>query len=404
MPRLRVRLWEDGQVRRLPRPLPVSRAPQPVPTIPWKPAVISALGATLIPIAIALLGMLVTFGTGEGWGKLLVGAIRAWLVAVGGTLRVDGLTLTMLPIGATLVVALVAALLARRSVPASLQDLGAFAAMAGGLAGTIAAIASAATNQGADGTSVIRSTFGAFLVVGLGAAWGAASRFENLRVFPEESAHLAGVVRSAASAILCVLGAAVVVLLALLITHLDRAGDLWTSLNPGFGGGLVLGALCVLALPNLVLWVVAVMAGPGFALGVDSQVTLGGVDLSLVPGFPVFAALPSPGESPWLAYSIAAIPAIAGAVAGWRFVDLDPIEEPTIGRHLVFGTASGALAGLLLGLGVMGSQGSIGPGLLQTAGPQNWWIVALLTGVVGVGGACGSAVAHYRVHRASRDD
>ena len=50
------------------------------------------------------------------------------------------------------------------------------------------------------------------------------------------------------------------------------------------------------------------------------SVDLTGAQLGAVPGFPVLAALPSPGEFPGWVFLLGLVPLAAGAVAGWRAV------------------------------------------------------------------------------------
>ena len=110
------------------------------------------------------------------------------------------------------------------------------------------------------------------------------------------------------------LGGATVITLVMLVLHLDSAADLWATLDPG--GPVLLGLMCLLALPTLVLWTTSVLLGPGFTLGTDTAVDLAGADLGPVPGFPPLAALPDPGPFGGWVVVLTLIPLAAGVAAG----------------------------------------------------------------------------------------
>ncbi|MET0780814.1 MAG: DUF6350 family protein [Microbacterium sp.] len=68
-------------------------------------------------------------------------------------------------------------------------------------------------------------------------------------------------------------------------------------------------------LPTLVIWGMAFVAGPGFAVGADTAVSPAGTQLGLIPGIPVLGALPE-STTPWLLL-LALLPVAVGALAGW---------------------------------------------------------------------------------------
>ncbi|WP_243697338.1 DUF6350 family protein, partial [Aeromicrobium phragmitis] len=89
-----------------------------------------------------------------------------------------------------------------------------------------------------------------------------------------------------------VVAIAFVLVMIVAASRVQAAADLWAALNPGYLGGLVLGALCLLALPTLVAWALAIILGPGIALGADTRVDIAGVDVGVLPAFPPLAILP----------------------------------------------------------------------------------------------------------------
>ena len=78
-----------------------------------------------------------------------------------------------------------------------------------------------------------------------------------------------------------------------LASDVHKFGEVYRLLNPGVvGGGLLLLAQ-IAYLPNAVLWAIAYMLGPGFAVGTGTVVAPAGSAVGLVPAFPLLAALPS---------------------------------------------------------------------------------------------------------------
>ena len=81
-------------------------------------------------------------------------------------------------------------------------------------------------------------------------------------------------------------------------------------------GGVVLVAAQVASLPNLALWAVSFLAGPGFRVVEGGTVTWSGADSGLMPMVPVLAALPQPGAFPWFtALSCLVVVVVGGLVA-----------------------------------------------------------------------------------------
>ncbi len=278
------------------------------------------------------------------------------------------------------------------------DELAAFVATTAGAYGVIAGIASAASASGGVHTSVIRAAFGAFVVGGLGAAWGVVRRHgQGERLWFTASDDIRLATRAAIPGVLVVLAAAGVVVIVQLVRHMARAGDIWAQLDPGTGGGIALAAACVLAAPTLVLWTASALIGPGFMLGTDTSVDLTGSQLGNVPGFPLLAALPPPGEFPGWVFVLGLVPLLAGMVAGWR-VELGARDG--LSARVALGAAAGGVAGFLLGILVGLSGGAIGPGRMADAGPPAFTPLLLAVPVMAVGGALGAVLKHYRGGRA----
>ncbi|GAA2087099.1 hypothetical protein IDH50_08485 [Aeromicrobium tamlense] len=360
----------------------------------WRPAILTAVGSTVLSLLIA--GSAASATTlAASTPDLLRASIRAWLVAVGATLTTGDERIDVVPLGATIVVVVLVLALTRLALRTPIVDPVAFGAMTGGVAGVLAGICSAATSTETTSTSFVRAAFGAFLVVGLPAAWGA-SRRSGIAWMGLPSRWIP-VADGASSGVIGLLGGAAVVTFVMLTLHLDRAADLWATLDPD--GPLLLGLMCLLALPTLVLWTTAVILGPGFTLGADTTVDLAGSALGQVPGFPPLAALPDPGPFDGWVVVLTLVPLAAGVAAGLVTYTRTTAEQRGWGRAAGDGALAGAVAGAIVGLLLETARGGLGPGLLQTAGSPAWQGLLVAVPLLAAGGALGAIGAHYRSAR-----
>jgi hypothetical protein len=117
----------------------------------------------------------------------------------------------------------------------------------------------------------------------------------------------------AALAVAAVLGAAVVLLaLVALVLHWSTVTALSHQLAPSAGDAVGLVLVQLLYLPNLLVWVLAYLAGPGFAVGGGASVDPFSATGALLPGVPVLGAIPldAPAAAPFLLL----VPVLAGVV------------------------------------------------------------------------------------------
>jgi hypothetical protein len=178
--------------------------------------------------------------------------------------------------------------------------------------------------------------------------------------------RLAAVLRAAGAAALAYLGAGALLVAGSLLMHRDRVELLSAHVGGGWSGAPVL-VLGVLAAPNAALAGASYLAGPGFALGTGSVVTLGGSTHGILPAFPVLGAVPSgpAGSAAWLLAAAAPVAAGLAVVrvlrngAALREVWLR-LGGSVVGTALLGGAAAG-LAG-----------GGIGSGRLAAVGASPW--------------------------------
>lgn len=276
---------------------------------------LTAAMATLIGfVSATVVAALATGFGGSPIGVVRTGA-RAWLVGLGSGLTIDGTAITLVPIGGTVLVALIVALVARWARREQ-TELRPFAASAAAGAGALAALLSVLSNSSSVTTSPVRAAFGGFIVVGLAAALalgGVTSALQRVSNHGEASAVLVAASRGVGA----FLGVCAVLVLLGLVTSIDRAGELWAALDPGLVGGIGLGLICIVAVPTLLLWSGAVLLGPGIEFGTDTSLDLTGSYLGAVPGLPILSALPEPGPFGAWAIGLGLVPVLVGLGIGW---------------------------------------------------------------------------------------
>ncbi|EFQ81920.1 hypothetical protein HMPREF0063_12932 [Aeromicrobium marinum DSM 15272] len=373
-------------------------------------AAAAALGPAFVAVATAVgVGLVVAFlgvwAAGGAGGSLLSTAratVQVWLVAHGSGITTGGTDVGLVPLGAVAVAVAVVAWSVRRTVDTPVAEPSALVAATAGAHGVVAALLSAVTDSTGASTSMVRAALVAFCVAGTGAAVGyAAAHGVPDLWWPQDRPELRAVVVGASVAAGAVVVCAAVVVAVLLGVRVERAGDLWALLDPGPGGGLALAVVCLLLVPTLVAWTVAALLGPGFVVGSDTSVDLTGSYLGEVPGLPVLAALPSPGEFPGWVFLLALVPVVAAAGAGWWLVRTGRVDTTTsMPRAVSVAAGSGAVGGLALALLARASGGSAGPGRMAEVGPTVWWPLLVGVPVMAAGAAIGATVAHYRGGRA----
>jgi Family of unknown function (DUF6350) len=361
-------------------------------------AAAASLGLILIPVVVGWLA-----GHATDWPDALRASVAIWLLAHHVSISVAGVGLGLTPLGLTGLSGVAAAIAARRMAGQLDPDADRLSAglgrrhepgpawravlvMAAGHGVIGGALALLITDgrlrpvlwQAAAGPALLALLAGAIgAAAHAGGGWRSGLRLLRDRV-PEP---VAGWLGPAVVAVAIVLAAAIVVLLVALGLGAARI----VAVHRALGGGPVDVALLVLAqlsfVPDLVVWVGATLAGPGFAVGAGSSITVSSSVLGPLPAVPVLAALPAPGGLPLAALALLAVPPAAGVVAG-RLLVRDRPDQPwawlltdVAGAALAAGALFGALGGL--------AGGAAGPGRLTVVGPvPDWPAAVLLVGAV----------------------
>jgi hypothetical protein len=176
--------------------------------------------------------------------------------------------------------------------------------------------------------------------------------------------------------LLLAVGAVVVV--ALVAVRWGQVSTISAGVAAGGLGGAVLALAQVASLPNLALWAVSFLAGPGFRVVEGGSVTWSGSDGGLLPMVPVLAALPQPGPFPWFtALSVLVVVGVGALVARRALREVARLSRlrTKLGVALVACTVTAlVLAGLDLLAG-----GSVGQFRLASVGvPTGRFFLALL--------------------------
>ncbi|MFG1627190.1 DUF6350 family protein [Kribbella sp. NPDC049227] len=384
------------------------QTPGPAPSdvvAPTKPVVLAAVlsaGACLLTglltcAAVAVVGWLAaTFGGASG--ALRAGA-SAWLVAHKAGVTLGSGSVTVAPLGLTLFFAWClyrgGKSAARNSAADRTGDLvllsGVFAVVYG-LGGLIVALLTAdgslkvhplAAFLGAATIAFVAGTLGILVESGAAADIADATPI-----------GLRDTVPAAAAAVLTVIAIASILYGVLLAIHFSRITGMLELLDAGVIGSVVLFAICLMLVPNMILYVVSFLAGPGFQLGVGTTIAPTGVDVGNLPALPLLAAVPEDGATPtYLLALTALVPLVAGVVAGLVVVRRGLVDEEAdaLGwdAFALRGGIAALIAGVMLYLLMALSGGSAGPGRMSAVG-----IPAALpaAGVLAAGMAIGASI------------
>jgi hypothetical protein len=368
----------------------------------------ASAACTATGIGLAVVTMLVLAGwiAAPHLGLGLIGVLRTaavlWLVGHHVTVQVSGAgQIGMLPLG---LVALPGALLWRagRAVVRGHQVTGLREATAVALAVAIpyAALSCAlavASRSGLAAASIPQALLASFVIAFVAAGFGAARALAPW-------AHLGALISARTRSVLAGTAAALAVLIAAgamatalaLAGDVQRFNDVYRLLDPGVvGAGLLLLAQFAY-LPNAVIWAVAYMLGPGFAVGAGTVAAPTGSVLGPMPAFPLLAALPAGahgGGPGWLGALMLAFPYLAGAVAGALVVRTAPTT--VLESAPMRGLCCGLLTGLALGVGASFAGGPLGDGRMAVVGPSPWQVAAVASLEVGIAAAITAGLVNW---------
>jgi hypothetical protein len=364
-------------------------------------SVVTAAGLAVI-VLLVLAGWIAAPHDSVGLPAVLRAGGALWLVGqhVGFTLRGAG-RIGMLPLGLVL---LPGALLwragrwvVRTGQVRRLRHVG-YAALALAVPYSVLTAAVALVSRSAEfSASVPQAALCGLLLAaaagGLGAARALAPWRQLVSLLPERQRS---VVIGMAASIGVLVAAGALLAGASLAMHLHEAAVLQRSLGAGAVGTVLLLLLQIGYVPNAVLWAISFALGPGFAFGAGTVVAPTGAALGPLPAVPLLAALP-PGVHAampaWLAPVVLALPYLAGGIGGWLLIRMAPTASIEVAP--LWGMATGALAGLLMGILAAFSGGPLGDGRLAAVGPSGWQVAAVGAFEVGIAAAVSAGLANF---------
>ena len=198
------------------------------------------------------------------------------------------------------------------------------------------------------------------------------------------------------SAALLLLGTVLVVVM--LVARLSTVTGLYTALGAGLLGGLALTLGQLLLLPNLSIWALAWIAGPGFGVADGSAITVSGGRPGLLPMIPLLGVLPAEGSwSRWLVL-VLALPVVVGFVVSGRACR-SVARLASWRTKLTTSVAAVALSAGVIGALTVLATGSAGVDRLRHVGPNPLAFTAALLGELVIGAVLHVALEQLRQRR-----
>jgi hypothetical protein len=381
----------------LTRPSAISVEDEASPESVWWRGGLAALWACSVGVATLLVVVLIAWSadsrTGASAGQAFRAALQVWLVAHRVPLRLSTGTIAIAPLLLTallcFLVARAAAVLARGQGVEDANGVVRVAVAVGLPYAGLTVFAAAAANSAAVHPSPMAALgFGLFFGTA-SAAWGAARGAGllgvSLALMPERVRVT--VTAGAAAFGVALVGATLLVVVAL-IAHLSTATRTADVLGGGTVAAIALIALTIALLPNAAACAIGYLAGPGFAVGAGTSISLTGAQTATLPQFPLMAAVPR-GPAPAIV-ELAGLLILVGAGVAAAFIvarDGRPLL-PSMGLAL----GAGAVAGLIAAVLAFLAGGPAGPGRMTALGASPWQVGLAVAAEVAVV-ACGAAGA-----------
>lgn len=398
----------------LPSPRARTRAPDDThddlrhrrPLVPLAVAggAVAAASTLVVFLAIGVVGWFLTDGGAHGAPRdgLSAGAL-GWLLGHGSGVHVEGVAITAMPLGVTLVCAWAVWRIAER-VGDSVSGHGpdatgisdgerdwtvpvASGLFALGYAVTAVLVASvAATPSTRPSTAgVIAWSLALCAVVGVPAvAVGAGRAAIWLALVPAPVRAACALARVVLTWWLAV---CLVAVAAALAVDFDTAANILSQLDADAGDAAVFVVLTVLVLPNAVAFSGSYLLGPGFTVGTGTLVTPQAAVIGALPMFPMLAALPDNGPAPAWAAWLMWLPVLVAALAAVHVQRRLPTLRWDEGA--LRGCAGGIVAGV--GFAVIGAVagGAVGPGRMREVDPLVGEVLVQAVTAFGIGGLLG---------------
>lgn len=194
------------------------------------------------------------------------------------------------------------------------------------------------------------------------------------------------------------LAIALVAVVVALVLSWGSVVSLQKEAGAGFLGGVLLAGVQLASLPNLALWVVSFLAGPGFSVVDGAHTSLTGSTSGLMPLVPVFGAVPEPGSYPWVVRLLVLVPVLIGGYVGRRAL-VCVARLSSLRTKASVAVAACTMVALAVGiLDVLGG-GSLGAYRLSDMGAPALWLTLALAFELIVGALAVVAWDAWRLRR-----
>jgi hypothetical protein len=368
---------------------------------------LAALATLAACLGVGVVGWFLTDGGAHGQPRdgLRTGGM-AWLMAHGSGVQVDGVPVTAVPLGLTVICAWVTwrfGLRVGESVAGHGPDAEALAdgqrdvtvPVTAGLftaAYVIVAVLVYVFAAGSQelGPVILWSIALAGLVGGAAITVGSGRAAVWLSLAPaaaRATAYTMGVM------LVFFLAASAIAFVVALLLDLGTALNVLSRLHTDTGDAVLFGLLTLIVLPNAVLFSGAYLLGPGFAVGTGTLVSPSVVAVGPVPMFPLLAALPDNGPTPAWTPCLVVVPVLCAAAAAVWAGRRHP--NTAWDQGALRGGLAGVLTGVVFGLLALVAGGAVGPGRMADVGPEAGQV--LVHGIVsfGIGGLVGGLLVTW---------
>ena len=364
---------------------------------------VAAGSGLVVCLAVAVTGWFLADGGAHGDTRdaLRVGA-DAWLLGHGSHLTYGGVSYTVVPLGLTALLAWVAFRAGRwagaTTPPADDREL-----LVGAMLMTCAYVVVAIVTCVAAGTpevsgSLVLTLLGSIALAGCVGGCGlvtGAGRWPVVRALLPSWAW--PVVRGALATVVGFLACSALVVVVAFALDAGSAATVVSRLGLHAGDALMMVLLSALVAPNAVLLGGAYVLGPGFAVGTGTLVSPSVVQLGPMPAFPLLAALPDDGATPWFTTALMGLPVLVAAVSVALVQRRHPIRAWDLAA--VRGLGSGVVAGVLTGILTSLAGGALGDGRMADLGASTGEVLVASMMAMGTGGLLGALVTTYLQRR-----
>jgi hypothetical protein len=389
--------------RRTAAPAPDAPGGWPVTAYAVAAGLVASLSVMSGCMAVALAGWFAADAGryGDTRDALRVGA-DGWLLAHGSGLSLDTATVTLLPLGLTLLCGYVVHRLGRwaaeRSQPDDLRATLTLTTLLATVYALVALVTAVLAAHVVAQPGLLRTFVGGLVLAAVAGGTGVLrGSGQERRLRATLPGWAVPTLRGGAATVLLVLAAGALLLATGLLLDLGTGANVMARLHAGGAGGLLLTLVGVAFVPNGVVLAASYLLGPGFMVGAGTVVSPAAVVLGPVPAFPLLAALPDDGATPGWTTWLVGVPVVLAAAATFLTSRRDGVTRYEAGAAR--GLGSGLLAAASVALLAAVAGGSAGPGRMTVVGPDAISVLLAAVAALGAGGLLGGVAATWWCRR-----